>query len=461
MSYAQDFGIHFDDFKDYKEEGRVIEPTSPILGYRIAKEIKDSNSHPQEIFKKLIAANENLKKDLQLSALSYFTVLEPGLDAYCAQKVVSTKDRKNMTTVEHGASIPLQVLRPIQETYLELLSGLLIGQKSGGFITAESIETANRFQNKRYNCPTATKIARIEDKLEKFCLGLGFCKKAKNINSILSSAEAAYPRIQFGINGFTRYVYAELIKSESLSEGLKIVYDLEREWTDQAMAGNVERQLFDYVIQEATIKGLHIKDVFLILAYSMRNMPSLDIEYSHAPLKALEIETYFWAFKDIRSELSKPKYASLIYVGHEFKRQPGFYHYLTAALLGCEARLAGLGHTTSTLMGVMSKVGYKADKLLKAIDKKKYKQGKIKHLKEIMKQQGTWPGIAAGFHAGKYGSLTCKAYMRTLKKEYRADKKEIRRSDNPRRVRRQIKKELKRELKKSYKSVLEQMEIED
>lgn len=462
ISYSQDFNLSLEHFEDYKseklKENRALEGTSPILGHDLVTKIKDANIHPEIIYKAILEQNPDFDTKIHKSSIAYFRTMTPGLDNYCSKNKISTRMENGWTQVEHAA-IPQEIIRPLTNKYLNNINEIFTTNLSTENIIRESKQLGKNFQEKRYNCPVVKKLENLENKLGKICLGLGFCLRAKKINSIISSAEAAYPRTQFGINGFTRYVYDELYENTNLQEDLKIIYDLEIEWLSKANSGQAPGQFFEYVIDNAIEKEMHVKDVMLILAYSMRNMPSLDIEYTEDPKKALLIETYFWGFKDLRNELYKNQYSENIFPDYKFKRNPGFYHYLTAALLGCEARLAGQPHFIAKMLGILSKVGYKTDKLIKAIDKEHYSElklgGKYKYVRSIMKKQGFGPGVKAGEQAAKYGSRVCGAFKKSLRKDYRQKKRDARKETESRREFRKVKAELKKELKDSYRSILD------
>lgn len=471
---AQDFLFNLGSFKLYqsetKSENRAIEGSSPILGHLLAMEMKHTMHHPEEIYLSILNNNPNFEIDVYKSSNAYFGALSSGLDEYCSDKVV-TGDRSQWTsaTGNHGAAIPQEVIGPVTSDYLTLLEEEINKSTTDKETYKEnSVALALDFQERRYQCPNVQKLVQLENRLEKFCIGLGFCVNARKLNSIISSAEAAYPRKQFSINGFTRYVYNELLQTQELERKLKVVYDAEVKWLELKNAQATDVQFFEYVIDQSIEADIHIKDVMLILAYSMRNMPSLDIEYALNPKRALLLEAYFWRFRDLRDILSKRDYFEYVFPDHEFKRDPGFYHYLTAALLGCEARLAGQSHFVAKMLGMISKVGYKVDKLIKSIDRSEYdelsRREKIKYLRGNAKQQGMWPGITAGYHAAKFGSRACQSYKRDLKRESRQQlregRKEIRRDTSlSRKERREkikaLKSQMKEELKLSFRSILD------
>jgi hypothetical protein len=466
--FSQDgnFKFEMNEFSKYKALGRSIEGTSPILGYSLTKTLKDSNLHPGHMYHQILKQNKSIRLKLYTSAASYLNIMLPELKDYCNQETIVTDAEDSWEQVERAA-IPQEIIEPLTDKYLKQidLMTLRMNSKDSETIISESKSLGKTFQAQRYSCKTAMKLTEIENKAEKFCLGMGFCLKAKEVNHILSSAEASFPRVQFSINGFTRYVYDQLLVSSTLERDLKIVYDLEARWLKKIKNKETESQLFEYVVDQAVARGMHIKDVLLVLAYSMRNMPSLDIEYTEDPLKALLLESYFWGFKDLRDELSQEQFFQSVFPGHKFKKNPGFYHYLTAALLGCEARLAGLGHISAIGLGLISKVGYKTDKLIKYIDKEHYQNlgtiRKITYIAGIMKYQGYFPGVGAGYHASIYGSKACIGYKRMLKKQYRKKKRSLRRNSSSKEEFKDGKLQLRKDLRKLYKSVLEQGDIND
>ena len=373
-------------------EDRLIEPTSPTLGYELSQKIRISKNHPSEIFKKIKQDNNHLERDLLHSSKTYIDTLFNPLNDYCKNSDHRTPNRSQYTEVEHAA-IPLEVLIPLHEDYLENLT--LNESLPYTELKEQSARTAKAFQYKRSNCGTALAFQALEEKFEKLCFGLKFCLKAKNLNSKLSSAEAGFPRVQYSLNGYTRYVYKELLNSPRLEQELSQIYNLELHWF---LSSHKKDTFFEYVAREAIKQRISPKSVFLYLAYSMRNMPSLDIEYSLSPIKSLLLEVYFWKFREIKKRFASSPY--LIFPGHD-KNDLSPYHFFTAGLLSCEARLAGLNSSTAILLGVLSKLGYKANKLIKAIDKEKLKRRGIKYILELAKKQG----FKDGYLAGKYGSL--------------------------------------------------------
>ena len=415
--FAGDFILNPQIFSDFFNANRIIEPTSPILGPYLVKDLKDSKRHPHTDYKEILEKNNDIINDLHRSTYAYVKTLKPGLREYCAKKNFKAS-YSNLTMVEHAA-IPNEFLFPLRYTYMENV------QESYQFdnITELSKREASHYQEMKYDCGPVNRLKAIEFKLERACNGLDFCINARKLNSILSSAEAAYPRLQYSINGYTKYVYNELFKEEKLEDLLFDLYETEKKWIEDFDKGVAGDNFIPHVVDTLS-KKYHVKSVFLALAYSKRNMPSLDTEYAKNPKKALLLEVYFWHFKDIRNKLSRSKYVSSSF-SYDVERSPGFYHFLTAALLGCEARLAGHGHITALMLGLFSKLGYKADKFFKALDHEKYKKEGFSYVRSLLKKQGFYRGVETGYEAGIYGSQVCGKYMRGLKRSHKSELKQL------------------------------------
>lgn len=388
-------------------EDRIIEPTSVVLGHVIVSSIKNSTKSPLEIFKEL-DQTPHLYNWTHTSLLSYLQTLEPGLVDYCSLNSVKTINRSQLTEIEHAA-IPLEILSDYQTHYLSLVNKNAINSHMNKEEKDSNLKSiADEYQMKRYQCRTAQKIRDIENQAEKIlCFDRETCQKARKIHTIVSSPEASFPRIQYSINGYTRYVYNELLKNENLLDLLEATYALENEWLNLTKEKQDQDHFFSFVVNNLVLKKYHVKDIFLVLAYSMRNMPSLDVEYAISPQKALMLEVYFWKFKLIRNQIEKKSLLVNVFPKHSYKVNPGIYHYLTAALLGCEARLAGLSHPISSLMGVASKAGYKGDKFLKSLEMNKLKTEGIGYAIRLLQKQGAPAALIAGGHAASFGSSVC------------------------------------------------------
>jgi hypothetical protein len=388
---------------------RLIEPTSPILGASLALDLKKTLSHPEEKYRSLLK-DHSIESDIAISTLTYFQTLSPGLETFCNDNSFVTLNRNQLTEVEHAA-IPLEVLRPFHGDYIVNLTSNLLSNKSVEKIQTEGLAVASQFQSLRSNCGTAKSLVNLENKLGKLCIGpFDICEDSKKLNHILNSAEVGYPRVQYSLNGYTRFVYNELLDSPNLQNDLRTIYDLEIDWlTKYAKNNNSKESFFGYVANEAAKLGMHPNDIFLILAFSMRNMPSLDIEYAKDYKKALMLETYFWAFKKVKSTLRAVQQKNLIFPNYP-KGGLGIYHYLTASLLSCQARLSGKSKMTSEFLGMFSKLGYKVNKLYKAINSEKWDKDGLDYLGALAKKQGFIKGVDAGTYGGEFGSDLCGEY---------------------------------------------------
>ena len=421
------------------EHKRIIEPTSPVLGYPLVKKIRKSEDHPAEIYKEILNSNPEMDIDLSISLKSYLEAMSPELEAYCDGLVSTVPPVGGWTRVDgEGAAIPLESLIPAHDRYRENME--FFGQNIRGLdfsydLFREHVSgVAGEYRKKEETCSVVKKISDLEAKAMKICV-IG-CKKLVKLNQKISSAEAAFPRRQFSINGFTLYVYDELLKLDYLEEVLKVVYDAENEWLRLRKENLVHFPFFSFVINKTVRAGFSERDAIYVLAYSTRNMPSLDVQYGEKPLKAMLLETYFWKFRDIRDILSK-KYLQDVFPYHKFERNPGFYHYMTASLLSYEVKRAGYSSITARLMAILSKVAYKTHKLLKALKKDRIKKDGISYVVDIMKRQGYRTGIMAGRYGGKLGVECAKKHIERLKKipgtpEY---EKEQRRLERFRRMR--------------------------
>jgi hypothetical protein len=90
--------------------------------------------------------------------------------------------------------------------------------------------------------------------------------------------------------------------------------------------------------------------------------------------------------------------------------------------LSCESRLSGQSAFTSELLGTLSKLGYKANKLLHAIDKKKFLTQGPGYVRDLARRQGFKKGVDAGIYGGQFGSQYCGQFYKASKRDY---KKEI------------------------------------
>jgi hypothetical protein len=409
FSFAEVLGLQDKVRSSQESDPRLIEPTSPILGHALVTKIKKSNSHPEVQYDELIQS-DSINNEIAISTLTYFQTISPGLKSFCSGETFATLNRSKLTEVEHAA-IPLEVLAPFHKSYVQNLNSNLNLNVSTGTIRANGLSIASEFQALRSNCGTAKSLTNLENKLGKLCIGpFDICEDSKKLNHILSSAEVGYPRIQYSLNGYTRFVYNQLLKSSTLKEDLRRIYDLEVKWIqDYLVTGTAKESFFGYVANESVKLGMHPNDIFLILGFSMRNMPSLDIEYAKDAKKALLLENYFWSFKKIKASLRLVKQKNLIFPNYP-EGGLGIYHYLTASLLSCQARLSGQNAALAEFLGMFSKLGYKVNKLYKSINSEKWDQEGISYVKALAKKQGFGKGVDAGTYGGEFGSDICGEY---------------------------------------------------
>ncbi len=133
------------------------------------------------------------------------------LKTYCTTAKKEEADDKAIVVVETGA-IPLEVLNPLHDSYNGQLSSLRTNyvEKSPLKIEEGARRTALAYQNERYDCDVVKKLDGLEAKVKKYMPGR--MDRLIELHHQISSPEAAYPRIQFSVNGFTQHVYGELFK---------------------------------------------------------------------------------------------------------------------------------------------------------------------------------------------------------------------------------------------------------
>lgn len=387
-----------------QEDPRLIEPTSPILGKNLVAKIRADERHPQIIYQSIITNYPEIRNDLHISSIGYFTTLLAPLKHYCSNEFSENELPKDLTQVEHAA-IPVSVLLPLHQNYLLNMGALKITP----FKDLESMAfvTATEYQNQRYDCAPVKKLERMENKFKKF-----FPKRYDrlvDINHDISSPEAAYPRVQFSINGLTQYVFRELmaLEIEKLSKLLSVVYDSQLEWLElKSNNPKLKTRLFSHIEKRALQDGFLPREILLAISYSTRNMPSLDVHYGYDAEKALLLEVYFWKFHPIK-KLVANKYVADTYPNKKMKKNPGLYHYATAALLACDIKLHGYSGISARLLALASKAGYKFHKLMTEATRKKIG---ISGLIKLAKRQGFGPGILAGRYGGAHGLSFCRKH---------------------------------------------------
>lgn len=386
---------------------RLIEPTSPIIGKNLVSFLKEDPRHPEAIMRDLIKKHPNLIKDIQLASVAYFQTMTQPLLTYCATEKKEEANDKAIEVVE-TAAIPLEVLIPLQPSYIENLFNLRTNfvERSQNDINKLAMETALEYQSKRYSCELVQKLSQLENKMKKY-----FPKRFDRLVDLhhqISSAEAAFPRIQFSINGFTQHVHGKLLEMpyDRLSNLLRVIYDEQVDWIAKKETNQTTERFFTAFENKALDSGFLPREILLVLAYSTRNMPSLDVQYGYAPEKALLLETYFWKFHKHRDYVTK-KFEKDIFPNAVMKQNPGLYHYATSALLACEVRLHGYSGAMARIVALGNKVGYKVHKLLGELAGKEGKKS-LKKIRETAKRQGFGPGVDAGKYGGKHGLKFCR-----------------------------------------------------
>lgn len=390
------------------EDERLIEPTSPVLGKNLVENIRKDPRHPEHILQELKYQYPGLFRDLQLSSMVYFKTLVGPLRQYCMSEKKEEANDKAIEVVETGA-IPLQVLAPMHSRYLNNLQKLRTNYVE---INDNEVERMARlraleYQRERYNCDVVKKLEAMEAKAKKLLPRR--LDRLVDLHGQISSAEAAFPRIQFSVNGFTQYVFGELLKipQQRLAGLLKEVYEAQVRWIELREKNEMSERYFTYANNKALAAGYLPRDILLVLAYSTRNMPSLDVHYGYETEKALMLETYFWKFRAHRDYVTK-KFEKDIFPNAVMKRNPGLYHYATSALLACEVRLHGYSGAMARLVALGNKIGYKVHKLLGEITGKDGKRPRLKEILATAKRQAFGPGVDAGKYGGSYGLKFCR-----------------------------------------------------
>lgn len=410
---------------DHPEDERLIEPTSPILGKNLVAKIRKDPRHPEVILESVKRENPFLLRDIQLSSLAYFRTLSRPLKTYCSTAKKEEANDKAIDVVE-TAAIPIEILRPLHESYIEQLTFLRSNYVET--LDEEIQDTARKaaiaYQQERYNCDVVQQLNQMETKVKRYLPKR--LKRLVDLHHKISSPEAAFPRIQFSINGFTQYVFGELLKvpHDRLAGLLKVIYEEQVEWIKKRDKNEPVERYFSSFENKALRAGYLPREILLVLAYSTRNMPSLDVHYGYDTEKALLLETYFWKFHDHRDYVTK-KYEHDIFPNAIMKRNPGLYHYATSALMACDVRLHGYSGAMSRIIALGNKVGYKVHKLLTEIAGKEGKKS-LKEIRETAKRQAFGPGVDAGKFGGSHGLRFCRNTPKEnwLKNEKESDSSE-------------------------------------
>ena len=392
---------------DHPTDDRLIEPTSPVLGKNLVSLLKKDVRHPETIVNELRKENPDLIRDIQLASVAYLQTMTQPLLTYCSTVIKEEANDKSIEVVE-TAAIPLEVLVPLHSSYIENLfkvrtNFLDLNQTE---ISKLAMETALDYQEKRFSCDLVQKLSKMETKVKKY-LPKRF-DRLVDLHHQISSPEAAFPRIQFSINGFTQHVHGKLLEMpyDRLSTLLRVIYDEQVKWIAKKESNQTTERFFTSFENKALDSGFLPREILLVLAYSTRNMPSLDVQYGYAPEKSLLLEAYFWKFHQHRDYVTK-MFEKDIFPNAVMKRNPGLYHYATSALLACEVRLHGYSGAMARIIALGNKVGYKVHKLLGELAGKDGKQS-LKEIHETAKRQGFGPGVDAGKYGGKHGLNFCR-----------------------------------------------------
>lgn len=392
---------------DHPHDDRLIEPTSPVLGKNLVVLIRQDSRHPELILEDLKSKYPALNRDLQLSSIAYFNTLAPPLKTYCSTAKKEEANDKAIDVVE-TAAIPIEVLLPMHVEYALQLSTLRTNYVE---ISSQKIEnnarsTALAYQAIRYECDVVTKLNTMESKVKKLLPKR--LDRLIDLHHKISSPEAAFPRIQFSVNGFTQHVFGEFFKIPygRLAGLLKVIYEGQVEWIAKRDKNEMTERYFTFFENKALEAGYLPIEILLVLAYSTRNMPSIDVQYGYDTDKALLLEAYFWKFHDHRDYVTK-KYVHDIFPNAVMKQNPGLYHYATSALLACEVRLHGFSGVMARLIALGNKIGYKVHKLFGELASKEGKNG-LKVIRETARRQGFGPGVDAGKFGGSHGLTFCR-----------------------------------------------------
>lgn len=402
IAISKEFLSPFEQTLKRINDSILIDPTSPVLGKNFAYFLKKSNNHPEEIIKEIESVYKDVYKEITISSIAYVNTLNTGIETYYQENPITNNIRENVYELEEPYCIPYVELARINDDYrVNLLKGYyqLNNKDLTELIDSGKVISA-RYVEKKLNTPLAKDLA-IDQENVKQILPKHY-QKLVDLHGEISSAEAAYPRIQFSINGFTRHVYNELLNYENLDSLLFTGYNLHYDWLMQARAFSTQKPLFTHVVEGLHNEGFSYNEILLYLSYITRNMPSLDIQYTQYPEKSLKLEVYFWKTKNIYKEAVK-NYIEDVYPNKRFKYNPGLYHYMTAVYLAYKVRQAGYSSYTAFSLSMFNKVGYKTHKLLHGINKNLSLEKNIIDIYQLAKVQGFKGGVDSGYWGGLYG----------------------------------------------------------
>lgn len=387
---------------------RLIEPISPILGNKLVREIREDDRHPLEIKDAIKSKYKTLQSEILISSVAYFNTLMPGLVSYSKQALASTKPAVGMQWTEvEPAAIPLEVLMPLHEEYiLAVDSASVFYQKMGhDYMRDSAISLAVSYGNLKSSCNTVMRALRPNNiytrVLPKELADL------IQLNAVISSAEAAYPRLQHSINGYLQHTYNYLLNHDDLEGLLTSGFDAQVEWIDMAREEETSVPFMSYIERAVLNAGYSYQDALMLLCYSTRNMPNLDVQYIMNDEKALTLEIFFWKFKELQNE-AIDNYLGFVFPNHVFKENPMLYHYATASYLAYEVKRAGYRSGTAIGMAFMSKAGYKFHKFVCALDPREMNHKGVDHFKDLIKKQSSLSGVSAGYHGGVHGVAIAK-----------------------------------------------------
>lgn len=401
VSQVRRFGALFDD-----GDVRLIEPTSPVLGRALVSNIRQDPRHPDEILRAIDEGNASWRTETLLSVLAYARALGPALDAH---EAVEPGAPIAPTLVEHAA-IPLEILVPRHAAYAEALRSLV---EQARWIDADTEalgsaarETTRALRQRRRALADEGPLFRVAEWVAAHCPGA--CGDLVDANLRIAAAEDSFPRVQYSVNGFTGFVFHELMARDDLLSLLRVVYDAELEWLSRAERGEKPaRALVESIVDTARTHGYVPRDVILVLAFSTRNMPSVDFQYADDPDRALALEVYFWKFRQMRDVLVRRHLARLT-EAHVFDVNPGVYHFTTAGLHACELGAQGFPDLVGVGAATAFKVAYKTHKLLYGFDVGALLWSPISYIPSRMSEQGYATGVEAGFYGGLLGVEMCR-----------------------------------------------------
>ena len=386
-----------------EHDARLIEPTSPILGAEMAKFIKEHAGHPLEILNDIYETYPSFNKEVIASSIAYFNTMIPGLIEYNSRVLASTISEEGHAWTEvETASIPLEILLPLHDAYRTNLTDAISLVESEGYSRARdsAVVRAVEYGNQKMQSSTVLPILRPGNIYARVLPGkIG---RLIELNAVISSAEAAYPRVQHSINGYLQHIYNYLLGHDDLVGLLNTTYNAQSEWIERARQGTEVLPFLAHIEKRIVEAGYSYRDALMVLCYSSRNMPSLDVQYTMNPDKTLNLEVFFWKLKVLQNEATTNHFKN-VFPNHEFKVNPMLYHYATASYLAYEVERAGYRNATAIGMAFLSKAGYKLHKFICGLDKSKLKTTGEPYIHELIRKQSSLSGIEAGYFGGLHG----------------------------------------------------------